>query len=357
MPRFMSPMIRRRPATPPISNAQEQPPVQEMPSIPEIPAIPEPQPAPEAQPITAQPAAGQAAAPQPPEEELEPTEVRISEGGYKQIRDESLVLLSQGITHRLDHSPDGPFQIFVDLDDQKRARFQIRLYHRENPPREPTEPLPLKASLQPIWVLLVPAAVTLVQFSGIIPGIEGEGLSDADKVMNGQWWRCITALTLHGDSRHLGGNLLTGYLVLSMMSYRISLAKVVPFLAVSSALANFCVAATVQSNFRSLGFSTFVFAAIGALSVMEFRLMPKESHGMLRRFAPLCGAASLATFVGLGEHADILAHLYGFIAGLLCGFIPSKKSLRWGAPVAVTDIFWIVAYYTLFAIGWAFAHQ
>ena len=204
--------------------------------------------------------------------------------------------------------------------------------------------------------MLVPAAVTLVQFSGIVPGIESEGLSDADKVMSGQWWRCITALTLHGDSRHLGGNLLTGYLVLSMMSYRISLAKVVPFLAVSSALANFCVAATVQSDFRSLGFSTFVFAAIGALSVMEFRLMPKESHGLLRRFAPLCGAASLATFVGLGEHADILAHLYGFIAGLMCGFIPNKKSLRWGAPVAATDIFWIIAYYAIFAIGWAFAH-
>lgn len=321
----------------------------------------EPQPTPEAEPITAQPitqsTAEQTTAAQPAEEELEPTEIRISEGGYKQIRDESLVLLSQGISHRLEHSPDGPFQIFVELDDQKRARFQIRLYHRENPPREVNAPLPLKASFQPIWVLLVPAAVTLVQFSGIIPGIEGEGLSDANKVMNGQWWRCITALTLHGDSRHLGGNLLTGYLVLSMMSYRISLAKVVPFLAVSSALANFCVAATVQTDFRSLGFSTFVFAAIGALSVMEFRLMPKESHGLLRRFAPLCGAASLATFVGLGEHADILAHLYGFIAGLLCGFIPSKKSLRWGAPVAASDIFWVVAYYAIFIIGWAFAHQ
>ena len=335
MPRFMSPMIRRRPVT---DKLDEE-------SFAVDPNAISP--------------ANQESVQAPIEQSADPetpTEIRISEGGYKQIRDESLVLLSQGITHRLDHSPDGPFQIFVDLDDQKRARFQIRLYHRENPPREPTEPLPLKASLQPIWVLLVPAAVTLVQFSGIVPGIEGEGLSDAEKVLHGQWWRCITALTLHGDSRHLGGNLLTGYLVLSMMSYRISLAKVVPFLAVSSALANFCVAATVQSDFRSLGFSTFVFAAIGALSVMEFRLMPKESHGLLRRFAPLCGAASLATFVGLGEHADILAHLYGFIAGLLCGFIPSKKSLRWGAPVVATDIFWIVAYFALFAIGWAFAH-
>ena len=45
------------------------------------------------------------------------------------------------------------------------------------------------------------------------------------------------------------------------------------------------------------------------------------------------------------------------IAGLLCGFIPSKKSLRWGAPVAASDIFWVIAYYAIFIIGWAFAHQ
>jgi len=120
-------MVRRRPTAPPVSNAQEQPAAQEMPSIPKIPAMPEAPPTPEAEPITAQPitqpAAEQTTATQPAEEEIEPTEIRISEGGYKQIRDESLVLLSQGITHRLEHSPDGPFQIFVDLDDQKRFLF------------------------------------------------------------------------------------------------------------------------------------------------------------------------------------------------------------------------------------------
>lgn len=285
-----------------------------------------------------------------------PEDIRISEGGYKQIRDESLVLLSQGITHRLERSPEGPFQIFVDPEDQKRAKFQIKLYHRENPPKEENAPLPIKASLQPLWVLFVPTAVTLLQFSGSIPSLESEGISNAEKILHGEWWRTITALTLHGDERHLGGNLVTGYIVLSMMSYRISLAKLVPFIAIASAVANFAVAATVQTNFRSLGFSTFVFAAIGCLSVMEFRLMPRESHGLLRRFAPLCGAASLAVFLGLGENADILAHFYGFLIGLLCGFIPKKKSLRWGAPVSYTDIFWIAGYYAFFAIAWSFAH-
>lgn len=286
----------------------------------------------------------------------EPSEIRISEGGYIQIRDESLVLLSQGISHTIRRSPEGPFQIFVELDNQKRARFQLRLYHRENPPKEQNDPVPLKLSLQPIWVLLPPTVITLVQFSGLMPQLESEGVSNATKVLNGEWWRCITALTLHGDSRHLGGNLLTGFLVLSMMSYRISLAKLVPFIAVASAIANFCVAATIQTNFRSLGFSTFIFAAIGSLAVIEFRLMPKESRGLLRRFAPLFGAALLAVFLGLGENADIFAHGYGFLFGLACGLIPKRKSLRWGAPAQASDIFWIISYYAFFAIAWALAH-
>ena len=128
-----------------------------------------------------------------------------------------------------------------------------------------------------------------------------------------------------------------------------------PFLAIASALANFCVALTVQSDFRALGFSTFVFAVIGALAVIEFRLMPKETHGMLRRFAPLCGAISIAVFLGLGEHADILGHAYGFIAGMLCGLIPKKKMLRWGTPTAPKDIVWIIAYFAIFIMGWKLA--
>ena len=65
-----------------------------------------------------------------------------------------------------------------------------------------------------------------------------------------------------------------------------------------------------------------------------------------------------ARLVNIGSYGIVgFEGLYGFIAGLLCGFIPSKKSLRWGAPVAASDIFWVIAYYAIFAIGWAFAHQ
>jgi membrane associated rhomboid family serine protease len=301
------------------------------------------------------------AQPVPPAEQQEtpeapeyPETLCISEGTFRQIRDDSLVLLSQGIEHRLTRLETGPFQIHILPEQGDFAKEQLKLYHLENPPKEENPPLPLSFSLQPLWVLLAPVFVTLLDFSEKV-NLHTPGLSDASKVLKGEWWRSLTAQTLHGDARHLASNLLCGYIVMNMITFRIPLLRLAPFIAIAAAIANICVAATVQTDFRSLGFSTFVFAAIGCLAVIEFRLMPKESHGMLRRFAPLCGAASLAVFLGLGENADILGHAYGFIAGLFCGFIPNKKSLRWGSPLSSADGIGLLFYYGLYLMAWKMA--
>lgn len=283
-----------------------------------------------------------------------PETLCVSEGTYRQIRDDSLVLLSQGIEHRLLRSEEGPFQIFIVPEFEAAARQQLDLYHRENPPKEENPPIPLSFSLQPLWVLLAPVIFTLIDFSDKL-NLHGPGVSDAAKVLKGEWWRSLTAQTLHGDIRHLASNLLCGYIVMNMITFRIPLLRLAPFIAAAAAIANLCVSATVQTDFRSLGFSSFVFAAIGCLAVIEFRLMPRESHGILRRFAPLCGAASLAVFLGLGENADILGHAYGFIAGLFCGFIPKKKSLRWGTPLSSADGLGLLMYYGLYLAAWKLA--
>ena len=291
---------------------------------------------------------------EPPAEPEYPETLCVSEGTYRQIRDDSLVLLSQGIEHRLMRSEEGPFQIFIVPEFEAAARQQLDLYHRENHPKEENPPIPLSFSLQPLWVLLAPVIFTLIDFSDKL-NLHGPGVSDAAKVMKGEWWRSLTAQTLHGDMRHLASNLLCGYIVMNMITFRIPLLRLAPFIAAAAAVANLCVSATVQTDFRSLGFSSFVFAAIGCLAVIEFRLMPRESHGTLRRFAPLCGAASLAVFLGLGENADILGHAYGFVAGLFCGFIPKKKSLRWGTPLSSADGLGLLMYSGLSLADWRLA--
>ena len=73
---------------------------------------------------------------EPPAEPEYPETLRVSEGTYRQIRDDSLVLLSQGIEHRLLRSEEGPFPIFIVPEFETAAGQQLDLYHRENPPKE-----------------------------------------------------------------------------------------------------------------------------------------------------------------------------------------------------------------------------
>lgn len=279
----------------------------------------------------------------------------IASANYSTIRDYSLVLASQQIVHDVIPTEEGPFEIWVSKDEAKIARRQIRLFRCENPPHQNNAPLPVMVTLQPLWILSVPALVTLIQFSDRISHLTSRGISDASMVLKGEWWRLFTALSLHGDAKHVLGNLISGFFVLNLLSLRIPLSRLILPLLLFSGLANGLVSLTMQENFRSLGFSTFVFASLGALSSIEFRLMPKEFHGLQRRFAPLFGALLLAVFMGLGENSDIFAHGYGFILGLVVGFLPKRKSLQWGFTFSYLDVIMIITYFTVFLCCWLLA--
>ena len=273
-------------------------------------------------------------------------------GDYIQIRDYSLVLASQGIPHRIRRDERGPYVIAVQTELLHAAQEQIGLYKKENPPHAENPPLALRLEISPLAILLVPTVFTLLEFSDRGARFYHAGIADAERILSGEWWRPITAQTLHGDAHHLVSNLVSGYIVLNLLAFRLPLSRIAFPLAVASAIANFFVAWTVQTDFRSLGFSTFVFCALGALSTIEFRLMPKESNGLLRRFAPLFAATLLAVFMGLGEHADILAHFYGFVLGLGVGLLPRKKKLLWNGPVGIRDILLWISYFAFFFAAW-----
>ena len=273
-------------------------------------------------------------------------------GDYEKIRDYSLVLASQGIPHHIRRDDRGPYLIAVRSNLIGFAEEQIALFQKENPPRSENPPLALRISLSPLLVLLIPSVFTILQFSSHGSRFYHSGISDAERILAGDWWRPITALTLHGDAHHLVSNLVSGYIVLNLLAFRMPLSRIALPLAVASSIANFLVACSVRSDFRSLGFSSFVFWALGTLATVEFRLVPKESHGILRRFAPLCAAALLAAFLGIGEHSDILAHFYGLVLGVATGFLPKKKVLLWGSPVGVRDLLSWIFFFAFFLLAW-----
>ena len=281
-----------------------------------------------------------------------PAESSIAIGNLKQIRIYSLVLASQRIPHQILRDKRGPYKLSVWCKYQESASQQIALYIQENPPQPENPPLALRFKISPLLILSLPAVLTLLQFSRYGSRWYHTGIADAEKILSGDWWRPITALTLHGNAHHLASNLISGYIVLNLLAFRLPLARIALPIAVASAVANFFVALTVQEDFRSLGFSTFVFCAIGTLGTIEFRLLPLKTGNVLRRFTPLFASALLAIFLGIGENADILSHFYGFALGLIVGFLPSKKSLLWGEKRTTLDfLFWIL-YFAFFAFAW-----
>jgi membrane associated rhomboid family serine protease len=251
-------------------------------------------------------------------------------GSYAQCLDHSLVLSSQNIPHYIQDSEDHSWEIRVPQSLELRAQNEIIQYLDENQGFRTSQPLPpLLLSLQPFWVLAIPLIITLLQFSGHISNFDSKGMNAVQKTLHGEWWRIYTALTLHGSSNHLVSNLLPGYFILSLLAGRIALTRIVPLLFLVSGFANLCVAFTVTEEFRSLGFSTFVFASLGALASIEWRNLPLEkSLSRFKRATPLISAFFLTVMMGLGENSDILAHFYGFAWGIIAGLLPRRRNIQ-----------------------------
>ena len=291
------------------------------------------------------------ASPAPPPSPV-PDHIVLARGAYKPLEEWCLVLDSQNIPYHFEQSQEGPWILQVPFALVEPASLQIRLYREENPEKPTHAPLPaLRWSLQPLWVLLIPLIGTFWQFS-TYGSLHSQGVAVAHRIVQGDWWRIFTALTLHADSGHLLSNLVSGYLVLALLAVRLPLTRMVPWLVFAAGIANLGVAWTVQSNFRSLGFSTFVFAALGALGTVEMRVKPPGFDGILRRLAPCIAVLALAMLMGLGHHSDILAHFYGLGAGLAVGFLPSKRQLQWGSPIDKRDGWILLSTYTFFVYVW-----
>jgi membrane associated rhomboid family serine protease len=69
-----------------------------------------------------------------------------------------------------------------------------------------------------------------------------------------------------------------------------------------------------------------VFAAIGALAVMQWRRRARLADRPFRRWTPLVVGVILLGYLGFSEgRTDVLAHVAGFLAGALLGTAPLPR--------------------------------
>lgn len=274
---------------------------------------------------------------------------------HRECLDISLVLASQSIGHWIIRSASGQWEIHANSEEQENITETLRKYRDENP--QLTQVLPsLHLRWQPLWVLTIPAFFSFFAHFSHKNLVHSLGIAESGRILSGEWWRLFTALTLHADARHLASNLVAGYFILNLLAGRVALSRILPWLVAAAGTANLFVALSVQPNFRSLGFSTLVFASLGCLSAVETRLLPSGSSlGNLRKLQPLWAAFFVAIMMGLGENSDILAHFYGFLCGVACGFILPKHNFihNW------ISLAWLRALgaYWFFAFCWGMASK
>lgn len=157
------------------------------------------------------------------------------------------------------------------------------------------------------------------------------GLDVHRTMVRGEWWRAITALTLHADGRHLLSNLLMGGAFFALLAGRIGFRRSFFLTVIGGALGNVISLLFKASAMVSIGFSTSCFALLGILGSYVFcdtaqvRLRHKEVELLHapRWFTPLAAGLALLAFLGgAGQpNTDFTAHACGAGVGFVLGGI------------------------------------
>ena len=235
------------------------------------------------------------------------------------LEESALALASQAIPHEL-QPREGGWALLVPASLEAAALPVLALFDEENrrapaPEPEPTYGLSLLAPLFALFLLGCfavtgerdPAAVWFVR-----------GSADAAAIVHGAWWRCATALTLHEGLEHVGGNAFLGALLLAALTRRLGPAAALWVSFLAGVAGNALTALAWRSHFNSIGASTAVFGALGALAAVA--LFARAVKPM-RRLIGIGAALGLLAMLGTGEHADVLAHAFGLLCGLGFGAV------------------------------------
>ncbi len=244
--------------------------------------------------------------------------------------DHSLVVLALGQVCWLMPCAAG-YRLLVESSVAARVRGELASYDRESagwPPR--FAPAATAAARLDLVSPLLWALSVLAVFRGqaLYPEWTDAGLLDTAAVFSrGEWWRMVTALFLHADEAHLVANLSSGVFVFATVLAIFGRARGWVLLGLAAVTGNLAVAAMhYPGPYRSLGASTAVFAALGLLTGRAVRLAARARHPHRWRafFVPIAaGLTVLALYGAGGPPVDVLAHVTGFAAGAVLGFVAS----------------------------------
>lgn len=257
---------------------------------------------------------------------------------YRQRRDWRLVLSACAIPHRLSQF-GGREYLYVPPLLESAALRELTDFDAERR-RAPAPPPPVHQGWKLAGCFLLPLLVWHGMRGGwwpspaVLPSprlwLPAGALDTLQVRLHGEWYRTATALTLHADAAHLCGNLAFGALFLALLARGAGLGRAL-WLTVAGGVAGNCLAVLLRRQpVESIGFSTALFACIGALS----GLMALRQAGRREMLLPVAAGAALLAMLGTeGERTDYLAHVAGLCAGLVLGMWEGLRQKRkWPTP-------------------------
>ena len=161
----------------------------------------------------------------------------------------------------------------------------------------------------------------------------------------GEWYRCVTALTLHADSQHLFGNVLFGAPFLILLCRRVGLGLGLFLILLAGSFGNALNAWYRPAGHISLGFSTALFGTVGVLSgfmaLQGWGSRTQSDTGKLswrRGILLLAAGTGILAMLGTeGDKTDYAAHLFGLLSGFIVGGTASWISRRTALPSPVIN--------------------
>jgi membrane associated rhomboid family serine protease len=287
-------------------------------------------------------------------------------GEYRRLRhanERALVVAALGIPYWIFPVSDR-FALCVESSHFHRVSEELALYEKERSPFRRfrnfrrTRAEPISASLfVATWIM---ALFFLLQKTGPVWWADAGDVSPGAIFQQGQWWRVVTALTLHADLSHIGANLATGLLFAFFLLPIFGVGATWSAILLSGALGNLLNAYFYRGEpHNSIGASTAVFGALGILvgAQTASQLFSKRSPRIWEIILPIGAGAALLAFLGSGgkdRAVDYMAHFWGFLAGLPMGVlgevfrVKKRLSKKWqqvlaGVAAIAPGLCWLAA--------------
>lgn len=250
---------------------------------------------------------------------------------HRECSDRALVLLSVGIPYKILANQDNEFALSVPARYSEKAKFEIWEYDQEN-----QAPKPRVKTIAPAYGRAVPGAIiytivlVLVAWLSEVAAFGHDWLAagriDGALIRDGEWWRVITALTLHGSFKHLLGNIVFGAFFGVLAGGFVGPGLLWLCILAAAGSGNMLNILLLDAGHRSIGASTAVFAALGIVSGFVWRAKLMAQERWARRLGPIVGGIVLLAYTGAGDTStDVGAHLAGFACGFGAGTILARS--------------------------------